>query len=112
MIVAEAIGHRARFAWLGAALAATIAIFLVTAGFARGTEHGRRGAHRALDAGAFSEVRVRRCGQHLIPEISAERAEHRAMIRALHEARRAEHRARREAARAARAARAAQLGLE
>jgi hypothetical protein len=106
VIVAEAIGHRARFAWLGVALAATLSLFLVTADLGRGAERGRSSHHRAFGAEVLGGSRVRQCGQHRrlsrhdAERVEAARAEHRAYM----EAARAERRAHREAERAVRRA--------
>src|SRR5262245_32618382 len=104
MIGAETIAHRARFAWLGLALAATIALFAASAS---------RGSFRARPAGPGRIEKVRsmpRCGGALRfdPErrarIEAERAR-----RAAERSERIERVERRAAERAERAERRARL---
>jgi len=105
VIVAETIGHRARFAWLGLALAATIAL-LVMSQLSRASHGGDRRPRAAL---VGRSMRVHQCGQHRVhARVEAERAERRARIEAERAAReeadRAEDRARIDAERAERRA--------
>jgi hypothetical protein len=107
VIVAESIGHRARFAWLGVALAATIALLAVSQ-LSR-AERERDADARSRAALVGRSLRVHQCGQHRWrARVEAERAERRARIeaerRAREEADSAEERARRDAARAERRA--------
>jgi hypothetical protein len=108
VIVAETIGHRARFAWLGLALAATIAL-LVMSQLSRTSHDGHRRPGAAL---VGRSMRVHQCGQHRSPaRVEAERAERRARIeaerRANFETDLAQRRAMRAIERAERAERAA-----
>ena len=98
VIVAEAIGWRARFAWLGAALAATIALLVVT-GLAREASRERAQLRQRASGSALIErsLRGHHCGAHRwAAQSKAERAEQRALReaeRARHEAERARHEA-------------------
>jgi len=102
VIVAEAIGWRARFAWLGAALAATIALLVVT-GLAREASRERAQLRQRASGSALIErsLRGHHCGAHRwAAQSKAERAEQRALReaeRARHEAEQAEQQALREA---------------
>jgi len=110
VIVADVIGHRARFAWLGVALLATIALTVVPL-LMRDGAHDRRPARieRTLrwQHGCTAHKRLEHRIRHEI-----ERVEHRARReaerayqeaeRAVREAERAERRARREVQRAER----------
>lgn len=81
VIVAESIGHRARFAWLGLALAATIALLVVSQLSRASHERGGDGRPRAALVGR--SMRVHQCGQHRShARVEAERAERRANFEA------------------------------
>lgn len=96
VIVAESIGHRARFAWLGLALAATIAL-LVVSQLSRAS-HELDGAGRPRAAFVGRSMRVHQCGQHRShARVEAERDERRARIEAERDERRARFEAERRA---------------
>lgn len=99
LIGVESLPHRARFAWLGLALATTIALLVAAP---RSGAFDARAGERALEPRAQkTELRTQhRCGRVWS---AAERAER----RAAREAMRAEHAARRAAERAERRARRA-----
>lgn len=119
--VAESIGPRARFVWLGLALAATIALLVIPT-LVRGATRAPQHEPAMIDRSMY---RVHRCheSRRARAMIDAERAERRALERAERaieraehrarfEAERAEHRARRAAERAARAAERAARAAE
>ena len=78
VIVAESIGHRARFVWLGLALAATIALLVIPA-LLREAPRAPRAERATLDRSMY---RVHRCHEWRRPAPeAAERAERRARHR-------------------------------
>jgi hypothetical protein len=78
--VAESIGHRARFVWLGLALAATIALLVIPT-FVRGAPRASRSEPALLDRSMY---RVHRCheSRRAHAQREAERAERRARLAA------------------------------
>lgn len=100
MIGAESIAHRARFAWLGLALAATIALLVAPS---------LREPPRAQEPERIQRVLRKQHGCFRAPRDTAAARAARAEYRARHEAVRAERRALREAARAERAERRARI---
>lgn len=97
-VIAEAIGHRARFAWLGVLLTATLAL-LVASPLLRDDWPDRALAGQRAAAAERADLAAWR--QHRCHKVRIVDAERRARIEAV----RAEHRARREADRAERRAR-------
>jgi hypothetical protein len=105
VIVAESIGHRARFVWLGLALAATIALLVIPA-VMRDAPRAHRSEPTMLDRSMY---RVHRCHEwRKSAQLDAKRAE----LRARFEAERAERLARRAAERAERQAERAERAIE
>lgn len=92
-VIAEAIGHRARFAWLGALLAATIAILAASTLLCGDCPERALAAQRAEAAARADRAAWRQHRCHKARVVDAER-------RARIEAERAERRARRAAERA------------
>ncbi len=99
VIVAESIGHRARFAWIGAALAATVAL-LVASSVMSDPRPSREVAQQRYQKAEWKQHRCysarKRAEARLDARFEAERAERRARL----EAERAERRARLDAERA------------
>jgi hypothetical protein len=100
--VAEAIGHRARFAWLGVLLAATVAL-LVASSVTRSAPPPREVVQQRVQRAEWTQHRCYKARKHAEAR-EAERAQ-RAVERAQRAAERAEQRARRAAERAERRAR-------